>query len=296
MSWQLTLMFMLGTFLPLGLVWGVMTLRRDRRHDSGSRHPFGSGLLRNAGHSIRLELEDVRLDLVETVLSAGFAGITATILYLALQDGGSLALGLTLLLWGIAMALITRKTLGLLPLVRHLRLGWEAEVATAEELNRLMLDGCHVFHDVPADGHNIDHVVVAPGGVYAVETHVRFRARADAGKEMIAVARGDRLYFIGREDDLPLQRAQQCAQWLAQWLSRVAGQPVVVTPALSLPGWFVKTEMPGPVLVFPPKLARSSILKNRRVEAIGAEQLKQLVTQIEQHCRAAKPEFLLRAG
>jgi len=34
-----------------------------------------------------------------------------------------------------------------------------------------MLEGCHVFHDVPMEPYgNIDHVIVAHSGIYAVET------------------------------------------------------------------------------------------------------------------------------
>ena len=54
---------------------------------------------------------------------------------------------------------------------RTLKLGYEAEAAAAEELNRLMRHGYWVFHDVPGDkAFNIDHVVVGPNGVFGVET------------------------------------------------------------------------------------------------------------------------------
>ena len=49
-------------------------------------------------------------------------------------------------------------------------LGLDGELATAEELNQLMLDGCRVFHDVPIRYGNVDHVVVHRSGVYAVNT------------------------------------------------------------------------------------------------------------------------------
>jgi homoserine kinase len=49
----------------------------------------------------------------------------------------------------------------------------------AEEINLLMLDGCRVFHDVPIEPYgNIDHVIVAPSAVYAVETKTRRKRKA----------------------------------------------------------------------------------------------------------------------
>ena len=50
------------------------------------------------------------------------------------------------------------------------RLGLEAEMAVGQELNQLLRHGYWVFHDLPADKFNIDHVVVGRNGVFAVET------------------------------------------------------------------------------------------------------------------------------
>ena len=52
--------------------------------------------------------------------------------------------------------------------------GFAGERAVAEELNQLIRAGCYVFHDVPmAPYGNIDHVLVTPKGIYAVETKAR---------------------------------------------------------------------------------------------------------------------------
>lgn len=65
---------------------------------------------------------------------------------------------------------------GLVDYVRHYNKrerykdGWVAERVTGQQLNRLVAQGCMVLHDLPAEVGNIDHVVVAPRGVYAVET------------------------------------------------------------------------------------------------------------------------------
>ena len=52
------------------------------------------------------------------------------------------------------------------------RLAHEAEQAVAEALQELP-DDYHVFHDLEFPGFNIDHVVVAPTGVFSIETKTR---------------------------------------------------------------------------------------------------------------------------
>jgi hypothetical protein len=48
--------------------------------------------------------------------------------------------------------------------------GAEGEEAVGGILESLTVDGWHVLHDVTFGRGNIDHVVVGPGGVFAVET------------------------------------------------------------------------------------------------------------------------------
>lgn len=65
---------------------------------------------------------------------------------------------------------------------RNYRLGFHGERVAAEELNQLMREGCHVFHDVPMEPYgNIDHVIVAPSGGFAVETKTRRKRKGPAG-------------------------------------------------------------------------------------------------------------------
>jgi hypothetical protein len=41
----------------------------------------------------------------------------------------------------------------------NLRAGYDAELAVGQELDKLMREGAWVFHDVPGENFNIDHVV-----------------------------------------------------------------------------------------------------------------------------------------
>ena len=73
---------------------------------------------------------------------------------------------------------------------RDYSLGLMGERAVGEELNLLMAEGCRVFHDYPGGPNwNIDHVVVAPSGVYGIETKMRRKSRAPKGKKDQEVSR-----------------------------------------------------------------------------------------------------------
>ena len=49
--------------------------------------------------------------------------------------------------------------------------GAVGESKTGAQLEKLVVDGCHVLHDrrIPRSKANIDHIVIAPGGVFIVD-------------------------------------------------------------------------------------------------------------------------------
>ena len=69
---------------------------------------------------------------------------------------------------------------------RRIRLGFEGERHVGEALNQLMLVGYRVFHDFlitdkPRSIRNIDHIVIGPNGVFAVETKTRRKVKGENG-------------------------------------------------------------------------------------------------------------------
>ncbi len=63
------------------------------------------------------------------------------------------------------------------------RLGFDGERFVGEELNRLVAKRFEVYHDVPFDGFNIDHVLVGSPGVFSVETKTRRKPIGEAGNK-----------------------------------------------------------------------------------------------------------------
>src|SRR5690606_17037137 len=67
--------------------------------------------------------------------------------------------------------------------IRTTRLGLLGEQSVAEQLQSLWTDGYRIFHDVPGDGEwNVDHVVVGPAGVFAIETKARTKRPGNRGE------------------------------------------------------------------------------------------------------------------
>lgn len=117
--------------------------------------------------------------------------------------------------------------------------GLLAERVTGMQLNRLVAQDCIVMHDLPADGFNIDHVVIAPRGVYAVETK-SFRKPKDAdGRHYRVAYDGSALRFPDFVEKDALEQARKQASWLSKVLREALGSEVPVIPALALPGWHV---------------------------------------------------------
>jgi hypothetical protein len=49
--------------------------------------------------------------------------------------------------------------------VKRPRLGRDGERCVGQFLERLREDDAQIFHDVPAEGFNLDHVIVSPNGI-----------------------------------------------------------------------------------------------------------------------------------
>lgn len=148
-------------------------------------------------------------------------------------------------LWMYAVGGLAIFGWGLFDYVRHWKRrqqakdGLLAERVTGMQLNRMVAQGCVVLHDLPAEGFNIDHVVVAPRAVYAVETKsFRKPLKVATGDNYTVAFDGKTLRFPDLSNTDALAQAERYASWLARTL-RDAGFDVPVIPALALPGWRV---------------------------------------------------------
>jgi len=123
---------------------------------------------------------------------------------------------------------------------RHALDGLDAELSVAQCLTPLIAEGAMVFHDFPADRHNIDHIVVANSVVFAIETKSR-RKPATKGKASAQVRYdGQQLFFPNHTERQPVEQAAYQAEWLERFLRNAGAESVRVVPVLALPGWYVE--------------------------------------------------------
>lgn len=291
----LAVLIFAAAFLGPALAFTLLSTRK-RRARAARRSPIRIELLRGPGHTLRAEAEDLQFEVMGYIL--GLAALP--LLLLALHLGQSYVLGMpesvfrTTFLSVIGLSsvgVLLRNAFTKAARLDKLRLGYDAEVAVGQELDQLMRQGAFVFHDFPADQFNIDHIVIAPQGVFAVETKGYSKRNDLKGKDRARVEfDGKQLRFPMWTSGEALEQAERQAKWLAAWLSRATGGPIGVAPVLALPGWYVDRKGRGEVQVFSGKeLAR--LLEARPARRLTAAEVQQVAHQVEQQCRNVKPSY-----
>ncbi len=253
---------------------------RDSARHPGSRHPIQRDLLRNPGESQRDLIAATAWDAAEYAALGLYLLPLAFCLYplKAVYEGEAAAL----LAWGLA------RLWRVLSSARMLELGYEAEVAAGQELDALRHLGYRVFHDVPAEGFesNIDHVLVGPAGVFAVQAMGRATPRANGSDEPWEVTYdGERLVFPGWEETLPLGQAMAQADWLCGWLANALNEPVAVRPMLVLPGWSVKRTAVSGIPVLAARRIHAYFARMQPLAEMTDTMVERISEQLDRHCR-----------
>lgn len=133
-----------------------------------------------------------------------------------------------------------RKGVRLRARFQRMRLWRDGERIVAEELDKLRAHGAHVFHDVPADRFNIDHVVFCDRGIYAIETKTWSKQSRDARIRLT-----DAGIIVGdhRPDRDPIAQVQTEVRWLAQRLKELTNKSLPVRGTVLIPGWFIEPSL-----------------------------------------------------
>ncbi len=277
-------LYLAAYVLCLGALWFLRTNRRRERP------PVAPKLLRGPGESLRWRLQ--RLD--DTLLVQGFSaaflpmGVFVGGLMLALNapvnERDPIMAG-TFALFLVTLYFCGRWMLDKFTLRRDCHLGLLGEKIVAEAIQPLAAEGCRIFHDVPAGEFNLDHVIVAPTGVFAIETKTRRagRGRPDRRPDEIIYDGGLLIYPWG-EDAYGLEQARQRASWLGNWLRDATGEPILPVPVLTFPGWNVMTTAAGAEVVVVSPGAIPGLVRNRP-GVLNDLQIDHIARQLEGKCR-----------
>ena len=259
----------------------------------GRRSPLTRQLLRSPGESLRAQIQDLTVNIDVYLIMTCTMPLVFFSTYLSqMHLGGNKDNIASIIIYATAAVFVTGffavNLLRLLKKRRSLYLALDCELAVGQELNHLMQHGYRVYHDFPADKFNIDHVVIGPKGVFAVETKGRPKRNEKGGQgEAKVIFDGKTLKFPSWSETKPIEQALRQGVWLSEWLASAIGEPVKVIPVLALPGWYIVNEKSSNIVTFSGKNP-AYILKAGN-DSLSDNVIQRISHQIEQKCRDVKP-------
>jgi len=290
----ITAPLLVAMFVSLVMISGIWRYWRWSDDKKRRKSGLARDLLRPVGESCRQKIDDLTLN-ISTYLSflmlLPIVAVAFFLLMARLEPRSSTGFLLVCVAPPFLLAFIVGggKLLMSIRERQNWMLGLDGELATAEELNLLMLRGCRVFHDIPTDYGNIDHVVVSPSGVICVETKARQKPvdGNDKARVRIDYATG-MMRFPDWPEKIPSDQAEMQARWLSQWLSERCSATIDVEPMIALPGWEVEQGIRTrkETLVINPHKAEQFFVNSRK--AHSESQVARIATELTTLCRNMK--------
>lgn len=274
---------------PIWLLGAWMYFYEKRLGARGRRSPFTENILRPPGHS----LQRTQLNAAFSSLGFMFCVFGAPYIFAAFLWTGSTVVDYLLIGLGIAVVVYCfYQCVKYFKLVIQLHLGLDAERAAGQELGLLMRDGAWVFHDIPYQYGNIDHVVIGTGGVFAVETKGISKptdaSRSGSENATLSVV-DDTLVLPQGRTKAPIEQAKVHAKWLRQEIQRRFGLSVPVRAVVAVPGWMVNGAFDGECWVINPKRGnalRTAVTKSN----IEPQAVSTIAAWIEDLARSVPPK------
>lgn len=203
-----------------------------------SKSPLKAAPLRNPGQHLDEEL-DVLINDKATgyVLMPLMLWAMAGLEWLAAVQRAPRAPG-----WYAAAALLFSavgvwKLIQLRESARRLRLGRDGERAVGQFLETMEVESARVFHDVQAEGFNLDHVLVCERGIFVIETKTWSKPKSDS---RISVQSGAILRDGQPVNQDPIGQVLGGSSWLTRLLTEGTGRKFQVQSVVVFPGWWVE--------------------------------------------------------
>ena len=126
----------------------------------------------------------------------------------------------------------------LFPIARRFNRGERGERYVADVLEELRSNGYRPIHDIVGDGFNVDHVLVGPGGIFAIETKYR------SGKGEITFRDAEGVLVGGRlEEKDCLKQARASAAAIRDLIHESCGRREWVIPIVVFVGdWKIRNK------------------------------------------------------
>jgi hypothetical protein len=167
--------------------------------------------------------------------------------------------------------------------LQPLKLGLHGERVVGQFLEGFRSRGGRVFHDVPGAVFNIDHVLICPQGIFAIETKTWSLPWPTAK----VVSREGKLLKAGLTPERdPITQVSAAARWLQDLLSRETGRRFEVRGVVTVPGWTVDTALEhGTVCVIEPKKLPHYI--GKQLTTLSTKEIRKSAFQLSRYIRHA---------
>jgi cell division protein FtsW (lipid II flippase) len=274
--------YLLLLYSPVGVLVLWFYLKR-RKQESETVAPFEELKRRPAGESNRLRIEELNEKMDPWLMWIMTVPLVLAVL-LTLTKPSLIALIVYFLLSAGVCATAYFRLRPLIHALACYRLGFHGERYVAEELNELMAEGFRVFHDVPFESYNMDHVLVGPTGIFVVETKTRRKRRRGGDKQYRVVFDGERLQFPNGWDTNAMEQIKRNRKTLSQWLSSSTGDHISAQGIITIPGWFIERSVRSTIHVMNPKEIRNLVTNSTGYRLSSAE-IQRASHQLEQKCK-----------
>lgn len=278
---------------PVLIMAGLLTWQQRRLEADARREAITTELRNPPAASLEARREAIYDKQLTRILSAMVSGLIAGMLILSRHAEVDLSA------WGLMDTLLVLFIVGIVLYygrlivqdmhpTRQIKQAIRAEQASAQELAASLAGDNRIIHDIQCGDFNIDHVVVTPAGVFAVETKSRLKPPAGSGVPKVKYD-GQSLDFGSWQEAKPVEQAERQARWLASYLRKETGDTFAVTPVLALPGWWVERTAritPAMVQVINPKNSRWLLLPEKKLPVLDSPAIQRATNAVEKLAQA----------
>jgi hypothetical protein len=194
---------------------------------------------RRAGESVSEERERRVYDNLPAIVFLPFFFWFVFLVTKLQQSNAVLRQPLFWLIFAIILSILSVISfMRLLHVARRFNRGERGERHVADVLEELRSNGYRPIHDIVGDGFNVDHVLVGPAGIFAIETKYR------SGNGEITFRNGETLFVGGFPEEKDcLKQARGSAKAVSQLIAENCARREWVTPIVVFVGdWKIKNK------------------------------------------------------
>jgi len=282
--------FALGAIVAILISWAILSIihhisfKRKKRISSESADSIASGAIEFARMKARIALGMALATPI--VLGAGcVVALMADKVYtgneviVAFAVGGAVLWCYSILRWRLSVN-------------RFKETNWHytAKKMVDEAVAPLTQRGHLIFRNFSADGLSVDHLIVGPKGIFALQTLVRpVSVKPNQPHDTMVTYDGRTLFFPNGKEHLSVDQATSCAETLSQWLSERIDAPVAARAIIALPGWQIKRISAEGISVINPS-QMEALFQYIKARPLSNSVIEQIADQIEQHVKKTRSQ------